>query len=149
MPLIIPNDLEYDVSTNELVPIPDERRTSLKVVPLTLKLLETINRPVAILAICGPCRTGKSYVLSRMLGSADAFALGHTLDAKTRGIWIGTTVIDCDQFTLLLMDTEGIDSVSATMKDDASVLVMTALLSSCLVYNSIGVPKHNDLQNMR
>ncbi len=78
MPLIIPNDREYDVSTNELRPIPGERRSGLKIVPETLRLLESIERPVAVVAICGPRRTGKSYILSRMLGSADAFELGHT-----------------------------------------------------------------------
>ncbi len=149
MPLVIPNDREYDITTNELRAIPGERRSGLKIVPETLRLLESIRRPVAVLAICGPSRTGKSYLLSRMLGSADAFDLGHTMDAQTFGIWIGTTVLDCEEFTLLLMDTEGIDAVSASMKDDARVLVMTVLLSSCLIYNSLGVPKHNDLQKMR
>ena len=149
MPLVKPNDTEYDVSTNELKMIRGEQRTSLKLVPETLQLLESIERPLAVLAIGGPCRTGKSYVLSRVLGSADDFALGHTMDAKTFGIWLGTTVLDCDKFTVLLMDTEGIDSVNAKARDDASILVLTVLLSSYFIYNSIGVPKKTDLQKMR
>ena len=149
MPLIIPNDTSYDISTNKLNKIHDERRTSLKLVPETLHLLESIQRPLAVLAIGGPCRTGKSYVLSRALGSPDAFALGHTMEAQTFGIWIGTTVMECDEFTVLLMDTEGIDSTNAKARDDASILVMTVLLSSYFIYNSIGVPKKNDLQKMR
>ena len=88
-------------------------------------------------------------MLSRVLGSADDFALGHTMDAKTFGIWIGTTVLDCDKFTVLLMDMEGIDSANAKARDDASILVMTVLLSSYFIYNSIGVPKTNDLEKMR
>ena len=84
-----------------------------------------------------------------MLGSSDAFELGHTMDPKTFGIWVGTTVLECDEFTLLLMDTEGIDAATARMKDDASVLVMTILLSSFLIYNSLQVPKKNDLEKMR
>lgn len=149
MPLIIPNDTRYDASTNELLLIPGEKRASLKTVPETLRLLETIQRPLAVLAIGGPCRSGKSYVLSRVLGSADAFALGHTFDPKTLGIWIGTTVLECEKFTILLMDTEGIDSVFAKSRDDACVLVMTLLLSSYFIYNSIGVPHHSDLDRMR
>lgn len=149
MPLIIPNDTRYDVYTNELVPIPGVRRASLKAVPETLRLLGTIQRPVAVLSIGGPCRSGKSYVLSRILGSTDAFALGHTFDPKTLGIWIGTTVLDCDKFTIVLMDTEGIDSVFAKSRDDACILVMTVLLSSYFVYNSLGVPHHADLDKMR
>ena len=88
-------------------------------------------------------------MLSRALGSPDAFALGHTMEAQTFGIWIGTTVMECDEFTVLLMDTEGIDSTNAKARDDASILVMTVLLSSYFIYNSIGVPKKNDLQKMR
>ena len=149
MPLIIPNDTRYDASTNELLAVPGVQRTSLKTVPETLRLLETIQRPVAVLSIGGPCRSGKSYVLSRILGSNDAFALGHTFDPKTLGIWIGTTVLDCDKFTILLMDTEGIDSVFAKTRDDACILVMTVLLSSFFVYNSFGVPHHSDLDKMR
>ena len=149
MPLIIPNDTRYDVSTNELSLIPGEKRDSLKTVPETLRLLQTIQRPLAVLAIGGPCRSGKSYILSRILGSTDAFALGHTFDPKTLGIWIGTTVLDCEKFTILLMDTEGIDSVFAKSRDDACVLVMTVLLSSYFIYNSFGVPHHSDLDKMR
>ncbi len=149
MPLIIPDDTTYNSSTNELQQIPGKSRTGLNLVPETLTLLRTIERPLAVLAIGGPCRTGKSYVLSRLLGSADDFALGHTMDAKTFGIWIGTTVLECDKFTVLLMDTEGIDAVSAKVRDDASILVMTVLLSSFFIYNSVGVPKKNDLERMR
>jgi hypothetical protein len=149
MPLIIPNDTDYDASSNELRKIPGQQRTCLKAVPETLRLLETIEGPLAVLAIGGPCRTGKSYVLSRILGSADAFALGHTMDAKTFGIWIGTTVMVGDKFTVLLMDTEGIDSTGAKARDDNSILVMTVLLSSYFIYNSIGVPRKNDLDKMK
>ena len=149
MPLVIPNDLQYDFSSNALRPIAGERRSSLKIVPETLQLLEGVSGPVGMLAIGGPCRTGKSYVLSRMLGSGDAFALGHTMDPKTFGIWIGTTVLECDEFTLFLMDTEGIDAAHARTRDDASVLVMTVLLSSYFIYNSMGVPRRNDLEKMR
>ena len=83
VPLIIPNDCEYDFSTNQLVCIEGETRKSLKMVPQALQLLESIDKPIAMLGICGPCRTGKSYILSRVLGSADAFALGHTMDPNT------------------------------------------------------------------
>ena len=83
-----------------------------------------------------------------MLGSADAFALGHTVNAKTFGIWMGTTVLECEEFTMLLLDTEGIDYVEAEMNDDAGILVLSVLLSSCFIYNSTGVPRKGDLNSM-
>ena len=149
VPLLIPNDLKYVTSKNELVKSTGVDRTNLELVPESLELLKSIKRPVAVLAVGGPCRTGKSYILSRVLGSPDAFALGHTFDPKTLGIWIATSVLDCDDFTVILMDAEGIDSVFSQARSDACILVMTVLLSSFFVYNSIGVPHHSDLKNMR
>ena len=125
------------------------KREGLKVVEEALDLLKAIDKPVGVLSICGPCRSGKSYVLSRILGTGDAFELGHTLDPKTLGIWMGTTILECEEFALLLLDTEGIDATHATARDDASILVMTILLSSYLIYNSLRSPKRNDLQKMR
>ena len=149
VPLVIPDDTEYDFANNELRLVEGKPRSKLVLVPQTLELIKSIKKDLGVLSICGPCRTGKSYVLSRVLGSSDAFELGHTMDPKTFGIWIGTTVLECDEFTLLLMDTEGIDAATARMKDDASVLVMTILLSSFMIYNSLQVPKKNDLEKMR
>lgn len=114
-----------------------------------LKLLETINKPVAVLAICGPYRTGKSYFLSRFLGIPDAFEVGHTLDSCTHGIWMSTTVLECDEFMLLLLDTEGTEAVGETSSIVTPLLVMTSLLSSYLIYNTIGAPKKSELKEMR
>jgi len=149
VPLLIPNDMKYVMSNNELIKTAGVDRTSLKLVPESLELLKSIKRPVAVLAIGGPCRTGKSYILSRVQGAPDAFALGHTFDPKTLGIWIATSVLDSEDFTVILMDAEGIDSVFAKASNDAYILVMTVLLSSFFVYNSLGVPHHSDLKNMR
>ena len=149
IPLILPDDCEYDPRRNQLRPRDGVTRRKLEVVPDALALLEGIKKPVAVLSICGPYRTGKSYILSRLLGSSDAFALGHTMDAKTVGIWMGTTALECDEFVLILLDTEGIDAVSAMMTDDASIFVMTILLSSYLIYNSLNIPQKSDLERMR
>lgn len=149
LPLIIPNDCEYDSNTNQLRRKEGVPRNKLEVVDEAVSLLQEIRKPLAVLSICGPYRTGKSYILSRLLGSSDAFDLGHTMDAKTFGIWLGTSALECDDFVLILLDTEGIDAVSAKMSDDASILVMTILLSSYLIYNSLNVPQKSDLEKMR
>ena len=114
-----------------------------------LEILSGINKPVAVLSIAGPCRSGKSYFLSRLLGSQDAFQLGHTTDPQTFGIWMGTTALECDDYVIVLLDTEGIDAISTTATNDAQVLVLTLLLSSYFIYNSLGVPRALDLEKMR
>lgn len=118
-------------------------------VDVALDLLGSIKKPVAVLAITGPCRTGKSYLLSRLLGLPDAFELGHTMNSQTFGIWMGTNVLECDEYVVILLDTEGIDAVTSTGTSDAGILVATLLLSSFFVYNSTGVPRKNDLEKMR
>ncbi|XP_078583345.1 uncharacterized protein LOC144866030 [Branchiostoma floridae x Branchiostoma japonicum] len=149
IPLILPNDMMYDASTGRVEKVKDAQRTSLQVVYDALALLEGIEEPVSVLAICGPCRTGKSYILSRLLGTADAFELGHRMDPKTFGIWMGTNVLRGKDFTIVLLDTEGIDAVAGSAGQDASILVMTILLSSQLIYNSLNVPHKGDLEKMK
>ena len=116
---------------------------------IALKLLNTIKKPLAVLSITGPTRTGKSYILSRFLGDPEAFQLGHTADACTKGIWMSTSVLECDKFCVVLLDTEGIDAVNDQASNDAKILVTTLLLSSYFIYNSQNVPRNTDLEKMR
>ena len=87
--------------------------------------------------------------MSRFLGDPEAFELGHTMRACTKGIWMSTSVLECGDYCILLLDTEGIDSVNDQASNDAKILVSTLLLSSYFIYNSMGVPRNNDLQKMR
>ena len=121
----------------------------MKIVDEAIQLLCNIQKPVAVLSVAGPYRSGKSYILSRFLGSQDVFQLGHTMDAKTFGIWMSTKVIDCNDYVIVLLDTEGIDAACSSESGDASILVLTILLSSYFIYNSMSVPKKQDLDKMR
>ncbi|XP_078583590.1 uncharacterized protein LOC144866179 [Branchiostoma floridae x Branchiostoma japonicum] len=149
IPLILPNDMKYNTFTGCVEKIQDAQRTSLQIVPEALELLEGIEEPVSVISICGPCRSGKSYILSRLLGTSDAFELGHSMDPQTFGIWMGTKVLRGKDFTIMLLDTEGIDAPGASAGQDASILVMTILLSSYLIYNSLNVPYKGDLEKMQ
>ena len=153
IPLILPNDHEYDLKTKSITKKADVQRTSLYLVPEALELLSSITSPLAILAICGPMRTGKSYILSRLLGEVDAFDLGHTFDPKTFGIWMGTKILvgkdkSGKEQAVLLLDTEGIDAPGANVTQDAGILVLTILVSSILIYNSQSVPYKKDLEKL-
>lgn len=153
IPLVLPNDHKYDLASKSIVKNPNVQRSSLYVVPEALELLSAIDLPVAVLAICGPMRTGKSYILSRLLGEAEAFDLGHTFDPKTFGIWMGTSIIkgkdkNGNEQAILLLDTEGIDAPGANVSQDAGILVLTILVSSILIYNSTNVPYKKDLEKL-
>ena len=63
---------------------------------------------------------------------------------------MGTTALECEEFVLLLLDTEGTDAIGETNSAGIiNLLVMTTLLSSCFIYNSTNVPRSTDLQKMR
>ena len=124
----------------------DTQDHHLQLVEATLELLRSIDKPLAILSICGPYCSGKSYFMSRLLGSPGAFQLGHSMRACTRGIWMATTILECEEFATIFLDTEGIDA-SETMA--MSLLTLTTLLSSYLIYNSKKVPQKVDLDKMR
>ncbi|CAH1263181.1 GBP6 [Branchiostoma lanceolatum] len=149
VPLVLPNNLEYDLGTHTVRRKPGVERSSLTVVAEAMSLLAGIDDPVAVVAVTGPCRTGKSYMLSRMLGSSDAFQLGHSFEPETFGIWMSTKVLKCDGLTMVLLDTEGIDAVEAEAQNDASLLVLTILSCSLLVFNTTSVPKQGQLEKLQ
>lgn len=149
IPLVFPDDFEYNASTCELKKVDkSKKRSKLVPCPEALKLLESIKKPLAVLTICGPARGGKSYILSRILGRHGAFKLGHTMRPQTYGVWMGTHYLDFGDHAMILLDTEGTDAVGAKNHDDLSVLLLATLLSSCFIYNSKNVPSEHDLQTM-
>ena len=92
LPIVLPNNVKYDLDSGKLTHMSGVERTHLELVPSTVALLSKVQDPLAIVSIAGMARSGKSYILSRMLGSSDAFKLGHTMDPETFGIWMGTMV---------------------------------------------------------
>lgn len=152
LPLVLPSNCTFDFDTLKLNSVPEtDGPVEFKLVPQAVRLLESITKPVAVVSICGPFRSGKSYFLSRMLGNKETFQLGHTMDACTRGIWVATSVLECEEFALVLLDTEGIAAPGRTESDSGvtKLLVLTMLMSSMFVYNSKNVPRRADLQRMR
>ena len=115
-------------------------------------LLRTIHKPVAVVGICGPYRSGKSYFMSRLTGSDD-FKVSHSMDPCTKGIWISTRFKELEHCTVVALDTEGIGAAQASessSKDEVmKYLIITTLLCSYLIYNAKGAIEESHLQQMR
>jgi hypothetical protein len=49
---------------------------------------------------------------------------------------------------VILLDSEGINAVTAEGENDHQIFTLTVLLASILIYNSKGVPKRTDLNDL-
>jgi len=105
-----------------------------------LKILDTETRPVTVICIVGPYRTGKSYLLNRLMGKNNGFPLGPTLQAKTKGIWmwVGDYFGDPSR-AMILLDTEGLDDPEkGDASHDMNMFAISLLLSSVFIFNTKG-----------
>lgn len=101
------------------------------------------SRNIAVVAVTGPEKSGKSFLCNRILGQMKGFELGGYSKDGTRGIWMWSELIpliDKDGIDtgidLLLIDTEGLHNQKLRSFDvDVKTFALTILLSSVLVYN--------------
>ena len=168
IPLILPSTHKWDHESGKVIekyvptvyedeegscmpkrPLPSDIK--LEIVKDAENLLRTVQKPLAVLSICGPFRSGKSYFLSRLLGDEfpGVFQVGLPMRACTIGLWISTALLECDEYAVLLVDTQGVDSISSTERVATNLMTVTALLSSYLIYNSKRVPNRVDVEKLR
>eukprot|EP00268_Persea_americana_P042441 TRINITY_DN4247_c0_g1_i2.p1 TRINITY_DN4247_c0_g1~~TRINITY_DN4247_c0_g1_i2.p1 ORF type:complete len:560 (-),score=118.99 TRINITY_DN4247_c0_g1_i2:1226-2905(-) len=120
---------------------PDSGHTKLRLAREGLEVLERITSPIAAVAVIGPYRSGKSFLLNQLLSLScdEGFGVGHMRDTKTKGIWVwGTPVellIDGVKTSVLYLDTEGFESIGKSNVYDDRIFALATVLSSVLVYN--------------
>ena len=51
-------------------------------------MLAALEPPIAVLAVAGKFRTGKSFLLNRLIGQSKGFEVGPTVEACTHGEFI-------------------------------------------------------------
>ncbi|XP_023660971.2 guanylate-binding protein 2-like isoform X1 [Paramormyrops kingsleyae] len=122
----------------------------LCVQPKALQILEQIGQRVVVVAVVGLYRTGKSYLMNQLAGKRNGFALGATIQSKTKGIWMWCVPHPVKKdHTLVLLDTEGLGDVEkGDQKNDTWIFSLAVLLSSMLVYNSMGTIDNDALQRL-
>lgn len=113
----------------------------------TCGVLSGIEERVCVVAITGQYRTGKSSLLNWVRSGEqnnDGFDVGHEVERMTRGLWvwgrpIASVCDDGSRAAIVLMDTEGFGGLGDVDDAyDATVFTLASLLSSTVVYNSLG-----------
>ncbi|XP_059432445.1 uncharacterized protein LOC132165778 [Corylus avellana] len=120
---------------------PDPGHTKLRLSREGLDVIERITTPIAAVAVIGPYRSGKSFLLNQLLSLScyEGFGVGHMRDTKTKGIWVWGTPVELDidgvRNSVFYLDTEGFESVGKSNVYDDRIFALANVMSSVLIYN--------------
>nr|XP_016513869.1 PREDICTED: guanylate-binding protein 4-like isoform X2 [Nicotiana tabacum] len=120
---------------------PDTGHTKLRLSREGLEAIEKITTPIAAVAVIGPYRSGKSFLLNQLLSFScnEGFGVGHMRDTKTKGIWVWGNPIELDingvKTSVFYLDTEGFESIGKSNVYDDRIFALATVLSSVLIYN--------------
>ncbi|GLU06353.1 hypothetical protein SLE2022_233950 [Rubroshorea leprosula] len=114
-----------------------------KMNPEATDVLRRVKGPIAVVSVCGPACQGKSFLLNHLLGKISKFQVAPSHRQFTEGIWMWSapvkqTALDGTEYSLLLLDMEGIDSCDQMDLYRTQIFSSVILLSSLLIYNQIG-----------
>ena len=120
-------------------------------------LSKSENKQIGILSLVGKYRTGKSFLLNRVLiekKSLKGFDVGPTIRPCTKGIWLWSSPLmisnkNCPtSFPAYLIDTEGLGAYDEEINHDSKIFLIAILISSLFIYNSFGTIDEVALNNL-
>lgn len=109
----------------------------------TLSMLRTITTPIAVVAVAGSYRSGKSSFLNVMMNK-HCFSTSASTQSHTKGLWLAEFAPG-----IWLMDTEGLGSTQSEDMHDYTIFRLAVLLGSVLVFNHMGPITSSALQSLR
>lgn len=114
-----------------------------------LNIIKGIKKKLAVITVAGQYRTGKSFLLNRLLGRQSGFELGSTVNPCTKGIWMWNKPISItEDLQAIFLDTEGLASFSRTVQIDMKIFAVALLMSSYFIYNSMNALDEKALESL-
>ena len=124
---------------------------------------EIISRPsykkVGMISLVGKYRTGKSFLLNRVLinnkKENNGFDVGPTIKPCTKGIWLWSSPLmisnnhsNNEPFPAFLIDTEGLGAYDEEVNHDSKIFLIAILISSLFIYNSFGTIDESSINSL-
>ena len=117
------------------------------------------NKKIGIISLVGKYRTGKSFLLNRVIinnkeNASEGFAVGPTIKPCTKGIWLWSDPLiiqnksNKEAFPVYLIDTEGLGAYDEEINHDSKIFLIAILISSLFIYNSFGTIDEAALSNL-
>ena len=122
--------------------------------PEAIEVLKSLDSPLGVISVAGMYRTGKSYLLNRMLlNRSGGFSVGPSINPCTKGLWMWNKPIpahtpDGQPINVIIIDTEGIGATDEDHNHDNKIMTLAILLSSYFLFNSLGTIDENAIQNL-
>ena len=109
-----------------------------------IKVLNHIRGPIGVVSVAGMYRTGKSYLLNRvLLNRQSGFGVGPSIHPCTKGIHIWGAPVSGftpsgEPVNVLVVDSEGLGGLDEDNNHDMRIFSLALLISSYFIYNSMG-----------